>query len=251
VSRLEATVHKRLGALALEVEIEVGEETLAVVGPNGAGKTTLLLAMLGIVRPDAGRVALDGRVLFEDGSGADVLTEDRRIAYVPQDYGLFPHLTAGENVEFALGCRRPAPPARDRRDRGRGWLERLGALGYADRRPGQLSGGERQRVALARALATDPRALLFDEPFASLDVEARSEVRGFLRKQLAELALPAIVVTHDPADVEALGATVLVLEAGRAIQRGTLAELWARPASEYVTRFASGAPFRSHPTAAG
>jgi molybdate transport system ATP-binding protein len=245
VSGLEVRVRKRLGALDLEVDLEMGEGTVAVVGPNGAGKTTLLLALLGVVRPDSGRVALDGQLLFEHASGTDVPTEDRRMAYVPQDYALFPHLTAGENVEFALACRRPPPPARDRRERARALLDRLGAVGYLDRRPAQLSGGERQRVALARALAIEPRALLFDEPFASLDAGARGEVRSYLREQLAALALPSIVVTHDPADVEALGASVVVLEAGRVLQRGALADLRAHPASEYVSRFAGSAPLHS------
>jgi molybdate transport system ATP-binding protein len=238
VSRLQATLRNRRGAFELEAELEVGGTTLAVAGPNGAGKTTLLLSLLGVLRPQAGRVTLDGQLLFDDVSGRDLPTEERRIAYVPQDYALFPHLTARQNVEFALRCRRPPPV--DRRDRALALLDRLGAAAYADRMPAELSGGERQRVALARALATEPRALLFDEPFASLDVAARDEVRRSLRDRLAELRLPAIVVTHDPADVEALGAAAMVLEDGRVVQRGTLDELGAHPATDYVSRFAAG-----------
>jgi molybdate transport system ATP-binding protein len=240
VSRLEARIEKRLGALALEVDLEVEGTTgtaLAVVGPNGAGKTTTLLALLGIVRPDGGRVVLAGQPLFDAGARLDLPTEERGIAYVPQDYALFPHLTARQNVEFALACLRPAPPVKQRRERALALLERLGAAAYADRRPTALSGGERQRVALARALAREPRALLFDEPFAALDASARGEVRRYLRERLAELALPAIVVTHDRADVDGLGATVLVMEAGRITQRGTLSAVEARPATDYVARF--------------
>jgi molybdate transport system ATP-binding protein len=232
---LAARVRRRAGAFTLDVSLELGAETLAVVGPNGAGKSTLLLSILGELPVDDGAVTLDDRRLF-DGA-VDVPTEERRIAYVPQDYALFPHLTALENVAFALACRRDVARA-DRRARAGAWLERLGAAAYADRWPATLSGGERQRVALARALATEPRALLFDEPFAALDVEARDEVRVYLRARLAELRLPALVVTHDRADVEALGAAVVVLEGGRVVQRGTLAELRARPASPYVARFA-------------
>jgi molybdate transport system ATP-binding protein len=238
---LAATVRRRAGSFELDVQIAVAEAPLAIVGPNGAGKTTLLLSILGVVPVDGGRVTLDGDVLFDDQAGVDVAVEERRIAYVPQDFALFPQLTAGENVEFALACRRPAAHTRDRRDRARALLERLGALEYADRRPRALSGGERQRVALARALATEPRALLFDEPFAALDAGAREEVRLSLRAWLAELGLPAMIVTHDRRDVEALGASVAVIEAGRVVQRGELAELDAWPATDYVARFVTTA----------
>jgi ABC-type sulfate/molybdate transport systems ATPase subunit len=237
MSRLTASLRKRLGAFELDVALDVHARTLAIVGPNGAGKTTALLALLGIVRPDAGRVVLGDRPLFDGDGGLDVPTEARGIAYVPQEYALFPHLTAAGNVEFALGCLRPAPAPARRRDEARALLDRLGVGGCADRLPAALSGGERQRVALARALARAPRALLFDEPFAALDSARRGEVRAYLRARLAELALPAIVVTHDRADVAALDAEVLVLEGGRAVQHGTLAALEAAPASEYVARF--------------
>jgi molybdate transport system ATP-binding protein len=239
VSRLQASLRKRLGAFQLDVTLEVGTRPLAIVGPNGAGKTTTLLALLGIARPDEGQVVLGERRLLDTAAGAavDVPTEERGIAYVPQEYALFPHLTAAGNVEFALGCGRPAPPPPLRRQQARALLDRLGVLAAADRLPAALSGGERQRVALARALARAPRALLFDEPSAALDAGRRGEVRAYLRARLAELALPAIVVTHDRADVEALDAAVLVLEGGRPVQRGTLAELDAAPATEYVARF--------------
>jgi molybdate transport system ATP-binding protein len=230
VSRLDVAVRCRVAGFVLDAALEA-DGVVAVVGPNGAGKTSLLLSILGVVRPEAGRVVLDGRVLH-DGA-VDVPTEDRRIAYVPQDYGLFPHLTARQNVEFALGCR----PGRDREQAG-ALLERMGARSYAERRPAALSGGERQRVALARALATEPRALLFDEPFAALDVTARAEVRRSLGQWLHEVGLPAVIVTHDPADVAELDVPAVVLAGGKVVQRGTLAELRASPATDYVARFA-------------
>jgi molybdate transport system ATP-binding protein len=231
---LQAKLSVRLGTFALELALET-DACLAIAGPNGAGKTTALLALLGIVRPEGGQVRLAGQALFDAAAGVDLPTEERGIAYVPQDYALFPHLTASGNVEFALGCvGRPRP---QRREEARALLDRLGVLACADRLPAALSGGERQRVALARALARQPRALLFDEPFAALDAGARGAVRLYLRERLAELGLPAVVVTHDRADVEALGVPVLVLEGGRVVQRGSLAELEARPATEYVARF--------------
>jgi molybdate transport system ATP-binding protein len=237
VSRLEVSLRRRVAGFELDAALEVGEAPVAVVGPNGAGKSTLLLSILGEL-PAAGRVVLDGQTLLD--VGVDVPTEDRRIAYVPQDYALFPHLTAAANVEFALGCR--PGDRRERGERARALLDRLGALAYAGRLPATLSGGERQRVALARALATEPKALLFDEPFAALDVEARDGVRGYLRARLAELRLPAVIVTHDRADVEAIGAAVVVLENGRVVQRGSLAQLEANPATAYVARFCGKRP---------
>jgi molybdate transport system ATP-binding protein len=238
MTTLEVAVKTRRGAFALEVQLTAGEMPVAVVGPNGAGKTTLLLSLLGVLPVERGKVTLDGRVLFAGDSGLDLPPEERRIAYVPQDYALFPHLTASENVEFALRCLRPAPPSPERRQRARALLERLGALSYADRRPGALSGGERQRVALARALASEPRALLFDEPFAALDAEARDEVRLHLRARLTELGLPTVVVTHTRSDVEALQARVVVIEGGRVVQQGSLRDLEQHPATAYVARFA-------------
>jgi molybdate transport system ATP-binding protein len=222
--------------LAVDLTLPAGQ-VVAVVGPNGAGKTTLVLSLLGLVAPAQGRIALGPDVLFDASAGVDLPTEERRIGYVPQDYALFPHLTAADNVGFALACRAPVPPRRQRAQRARALLERVGAASYADRRPADLSGGERQRVALARALATDPRALLFDEPFAALDATARAEVRAYLRARLGELALPALVITHDRDDVEALGAQVVVLESGRIVQQGSLAQLEAHPATAYVARF--------------
>jgi molybdate transport system ATP-binding protein len=243
MSGLVATFTTRLGSFALGIDLALpGPGVLAVAGPNGAGKTTLLLSLLGIVEPAEGRITLGSDVLYDRAAGVNRVTEERGLGYVPQDYALFPHLTARQNVEFALACRSPAPARAARRAQALDLLDRLGAAAFAERRPGALSGGERQRVALARALATSPAALLFDEPFAALDPTARDEVRAYLRERLAELALPALVVTHDRADVEALRADVLVLEAGRIVQRGSLAALAATPATEYVARFCARRP---------
>jgi molybdate transport system ATP-binding protein len=240
---LSAELTTNVGAFQLRCELAVaGGQILAVVGPNGAGKTTLLLSLLGIVAPTRGRITVGDDLVFQRDEGArtatvDRATEDRRIGYVPQDYGLFPHLSARDNVDFALACLAPKPARPERRQRAQALLERLGATGFSDRRPAALSAGERQRVALARALATEPKVLLFDEPFAALDVTARADVRRTLRAHLGELGLPALVVTHDRADVEALGADTLVLEAGRVVQRGPLSALQAHPATPYVARF--------------
>jgi molybdate transport system ATP-binding protein len=225
------------GAPRLELDVEVDERGLVLVGPNGAGKTTTLLALLGLVRPARGTIAADGALLFDAGRGLDVPPEQRRLAYLPQDLALFPHLSAADNVAFGLAGR----PRRARRAQARALLDRLGVGALADRRPATLSGGERQRVALARALAVEPRALLLDEPLAALDAEARAEVRAFLCATLRELGRPFIVVSHDGGDVRALGAPVVVLEGGRVVQRGDAAALARAPATPFVARlFAAG-----------
>ena len=233
---LTANVALRSGALDLEVELEVDERGLVIAGPNGAGKTTVLLALVGARRPSRGRIAIAGDVVFDSAVGIDRPTEERGLAYLPQSYALFPHLTAVENVAFGLHGRRA-----DRIDKARALLGRLGVASVADRHPGALSGGEQQRVALARAMAPAPRALLLDEPLAALDVESRHSVRAFLVAELRELRRPFIVILHDRDDVRAFAAPIVVIERGRVVQRGELAALETSPASAFVARLLGGA----------
>jgi molybdate transport system ATP-binding protein len=230
---LEIAVARRIGGLELRVDLALERETLLVAGPNGAGKSTLLRMLLGVLAPDAGRIALDGQVLFDAEAGIDVAVEDRELAYLPQDYALFPHLDVMRNAMFGLAGLR----GEERLRRATEWLERLG-VGHLSRRfPGELSGGERQRVALARALARNPRALLLDEPFASLDPVARRELRVSLRGWLRSWRLPAIIVSHDPADT-VLADRIAVVEKGRVVQQGTLEQLRQSAASSFVSGFA-------------
>jgi molybdate transport system ATP-binding protein len=237
---LEARVVTKLGALALDVDLATGPGTLALVGPNGAGKTSVLAVILGVLRADAARVAVNGTVLADRAAGVDVPVEARRLGYVPQDYALFPHLSVRENVAFAV---RSATTARKAAldEQVDAALEAMGVRDLAGRLTPSLSGGEKQRVALARILSTKPRALLLDEPLAALDVHARREVRAFLAETLRTLALPTIVVTHDPLDVRALAARVAVLEAGRVTQSGTWDDHARHPASPVVAEFFTAA----------
>ncbi len=206
---IDLWVEGRVGGVDFDLRATSDDGPLVLAGPNGAGKSTLLRVVLGLARPPRGRVVVGGRVLLDTAAGVDVAPEDRGVGYVPQGYGLFPHLSARRNVEFALACRGL--------DRARAvdWLASMGVAEVADRRPAALSGGERQRVALARALAAEPVALLLDEPLAAVDRGTRRRLREFLAERLRALRLPAIVVTHDPADARAFGGRLHVVEAGR------------------------------------
>jgi molybdate transport system ATP-binding protein len=229
---LEIVVARAIGPLEVRIDLSLNQEAVLVAGPNGAGKSTLLRLLLGVLSPDAGRIMLDKKVLFDAERGIDVAVEDRELGYLPQDYALFPHLDVIGNVTFGLATlRRP-----DRLHRAGEWLERLGAVHLGRRFPAELSGGERQRVALARALARNPRALLLDEPFASLDPVARRELRASLRAWLFEWRLPALIVSHDPADA-VLADRIAVVERGRIVQQGTIDQLRGSAASSFVAGF--------------
>ena len=229
----------RIGQLLLEASFDTSRGPVVLTGPNGSGKTSLLLMILGVIAPERGQVSLDGTALFDAEKGVNVAVERRAIGYVPQHYGLFPHLTAAQNVEFALACQKAAPPRAERRERALSLLAELGLAPYAEQRPHALSAGERQRVALARAFASAPKALLLDEPFAALDVGTRRQVRVFLRDYLERLALPTVVVSHDAEDARAVGRHVAVLEAGRVVQSGSWEELAMNPASAFVRELTS------------
>lgn len=222
----------RVGELDLDVRLDGGVRPVALVGPNGSGKTTLLRTIAGACRPSAGVIAVGDRVLFDSAGGVDLPPEQRRVGYVPQGYGLFPHLRVLDNVRFGLANS-------SRHDNGAratalAVLEQLEADHLADRWPDTLSGGERQRVALARALVTEPHILLLDEPLAALDAAARRTMRRRLAAQLAESAVPALVITHDVYDIMALNADVHVMEQGRIVQRGPADALATHPATEFV-----------------
>ena len=230
---LQASVDVTLGPLHLDVELAVGAgEAVAVVGPNGAGKTTLLRVLAGLQPLDAGRVVLGDVVLEDAAASVDVAPESRRVGFLFQDNLLFPHLSAIENVAF--GLRSSGMGVAPARRVAAGWLDRLGLADHADVVPAALSGGQAQRVALARALATEPLLLLLDEPLAALDASTLLDARRTLRRHLDGYEGVTVVVTHDPLEARALADRLVVLEGGRIVQSGTLAEIAARPRSRYV-----------------
>jgi molybdopterin-binding protein len=218
--RLDITVPLR--AFTLELTLEVGARTVALVGPSGAGKSTVLRAIAGLIEPARGRIALGERTWFSSDARVLLPPELRAVGFVFQEYALFPHLTVRQNVAYGGQTRVDDLLRRFRIDH------------LARAKPGQLSGGERQRVALARALAREPGTLLLDEPLSALDAATKATVRGELRELLREVRLPTLLVTHDFEDAAVLADEVGVLVDGRLVQSGTPAELVAAPASPFV-----------------
>ena len=230
---LEAQVGLSIGRLDLDVELEAaGGELVVLLGPNGAGKTTLLRALAGLLPLARGRVVLDGEVLEDPGRGVRVPTEGRPVGVVFQDYLLFPHMSALDNVAFGLQAR--GLPKAEARGQARAWLERVGLDPAGKARPRSLSGGQAQRVALARTLATDPKLLLLDEPLAALDAATRVQLRRELRAHLASFDGVRLLVTHDHLEAVALADRLVVIEDGRVTQSGRPDEISARPRSRYV-----------------
>jgi molybdate transport system ATP-binding protein len=221
----------RLGAFALDIALEVpAGSCLALAGPSGAGKSSVLRVVAGLVAPDSGRISCGDEVWLDTARRVGVPPERRRCGYVFQEYALFPHLRAWQNVAYPLR----EVPRRDRHPRALELLERFGVAHLADARPRTLSGGERQRVALARALARRPDALLLDEPLSALDARTRASASRELAVVLRETGVPALLVTHDFVEASLLGDRVAVIDGGRLIQQGTAAELAASPASAFV-----------------
>jgi molybdate transport system ATP-binding protein len=229
---LTVNLTKRLPGFALDVAWSADEGVAALFGPSGAGKTLTLSCLAGLLRPDTGRIVVDGRVFFDAAAGIELPPQERRVGYVFQSYALFPHLTVAENIGFGLRDK----PRRERQERTGLVLERLGLGGMGHRRPGELSGGQRQRVALGRALAIDPMLLLLDEPLSALDAPMRAGLRDELRGMLRDWGIPAVIVTHDFAEAYRLGDRIVVYEAGRVIQSALRSDLLWQPASEAVAR---------------
>lgn len=230
--RLEIQIRVRLNGFTLDVAWSAGGGVSVLFGPSGSGKTLTLQCLAGLVRPDAGRIVVDGRVLFDGGAGIHVPPQDRRLGYVFQGYALFPHLTVRSNIAFGLR----GQPREARVQRTEEVIDRLGLVGLEDRYPHELSGGQRQRVALGRALAIEPALLLLDEPLVALDLPARRALRDELRDILTDWSIPTVLVTHDFSEAYHLGDRVVIYDQGRVRQSAPRGELLWRPASEAVAR---------------
>jgi molybdate transport system ATP-binding protein len=222
-------------AFRLDIDLAIaGGEVVALLGPNGAGKTTALRALAGLLSLHAGHIRLAGSTLDEPDSRMWTPTERRSIGVVFQDYLLFPHLTALDNVAF--GPRGHGVAKATARVTAEHWLSRVGLADFARRKPRHLSGGQAQRVALARALAVDPAMLLLDEPLAALDARTRLDTRAELQRHLVEHPGATLLVTHDPIDALVLADRLVIIEHGRIVQEGDAASITARPRTDYVAR---------------
>ena len=210
--------------ISLELAVEPGER-LALAGPSGAGKTTLLRIVAGLARPATGRVRIGEEDWLDTASGREVPAEHRRCGVVFQDYALFPTLSAWRNVAYGMNGQRR------QRQRAEELLDRFGIAALADARPASLSGGERQRVALARALATEPRALLLDEPLSALDPGTRREAQRQLNSYLAVLPIPVLLVTHSAEEASLLADRIATIERGRVVSEEAL-----RPGADRLDR---------------
>lgn len=222
------------GGFALDVAFEAPPGITVLFGPSGAGKSTILASIAGLLRPDAGRIALGDEVWFERGDGRrariDRPIHQRGVAFVFQSLALFPHMTALANVEYGIDRALAAP---ERRARALAALDQTRVGHLAHRRPATFSGGEAQRVALARAFARSPAVMLLDEPFSALDRDLRQELARDVRRLADALAVPVLHVTHHRREVRALADRVVSLEGGRVVGVGRVDEMLApEPGSE-------------------
>jgi molybdate transport system ATP-binding protein len=205
---------------------------LALVGPSGAGKTTLLRMIAGLTTPVEGTIHCADQTWLDTSTRRNVAVRERRIGFVFQQYALFPHLTARQNVEQSCRHLRAA----DRKQRALHWLGKVNLAGLEDRRPDQLSGGQQQRVGLARALAREPNILLLDEPFSAVDRATRDRLYQELAQLRRELSIPVLLVTHDLDEAMILSDQLCMLSQGVTLQSGPVAEVTQRPASVLVAR---------------
>ncbi len=232
---LHAVVRSRVSSqFTLDVSIDTPPGITILFGASGSGKSTLLRAVAGLLRPDAGRIAVGERTLFDASTGLCLPPQHRGIGYVFQHLALFPHLTARANLEFGL----QALPPGERRARIDDIAQRFHIDGLLGRRPGQISGGERQRVALARALVTDPAVLLLDEPLSALDHATQTRIIDDLREWNRARRIPVLYVTHAHREVFALGERVIVLERGRVLASGTPHDVIDLPVHETIAQLA-------------
>lgn len=212
-----------------DLSLEVKEkETLVLMGISGSGKSTLLLTILGIITPKK------GKILLNDKEINSLPIEQRNIGYLPQDYGLFPHLNVTQNISYGLRVR--GVSTQDQQAKAQEMLELVDLKGYEGRRIQELSGGQRQRVGLARALAINPDLLLLDEPLSNIDQVTKLEVATHLKNLFAKLDIPVILVTHNHEDALFLSEQLAILIEGKIEQIGTVGEIMKAPKNPFIKR---------------
>ena len=214
---LSVDIRKHLPNFSLDIRFSIEQDILVLFGPSGCGKTTTLRSIAGLLKPDAGRIELDGQVFFDSATGIFVPPRNRHIGYMFQDYALFPHMNVQRNIWY--GVKQHDQNSNDMYDKLVGLLKIEPLVSrYVD----SLSGGEKQRVALARALMANPKLLLLDEPLSSLDVDTRQELQAELKDMQKLWGIPFVLVTHDPEEAKTMGTQILFLERGRQVERKAL-----------------------------
>jgi molybdate transport system ATP-binding protein len=232
---LQVAIKKRLesdksGSFTLEVAFDAGEGITILFGQSGAGKTTTLRAIAGIVTPDEGRISIGKDIYFDSATGNSLSIQRRRVGYVFQDYALFPHMTAEQNV--AYGIKTNGVQTTSRQDRAKAMMALFKIEHVRQRYPQNMSGGEQQRTALARALASDPAVVLLDEPLSAVDAETRARLLDEIVAAQERVRIPFVYVTHNTAEAIRLGTQVVVLHEGRVKQTGHPAAVFNKSENE-------------------
>ncbi|MBE7927162.1 sulfate/molybdate ABC transporter ATP-binding protein [Pseudomonas saudiphocaensis] len=216
---LDIDIAKTLTSGKRSFELKLGfrssSQRLVILGPSGSGKSLLLKSIAGLMRPDRGYIRLDDTTLFDANAKINLAPQQRKMAYVFQDYALFPHLSVRQNIAFGLSHGLLNPRSNQHNETVEYWLDAFQLRPVADQLPEELSGGQRQRTALARALVAKPQALLLDEPFSALDSMLRSHMRRELDELQRRLQVPMLLITHDREDAEVFGDEVLNINEGR------------------------------------
>ena len=223
---LEVTIAKRFEGFTLHADFAAGNTAAAILGASGCGKSMTLRCIAGVVKPDSGRIVLDGRVLFDSEKGIDLPPQQRNVGLLFQNYALFPNMTVEQNILCALKKEKDSAA---RKAACRAALRAMRLEELAHRLPSELSGGQQQRTALARILAGKPRILMLDEPFSALDSYLREEVEGEVGSLLSTFDGTALLVTHDRDEAYRLCREMIVMDGGEVLRAGTTKEVFADP----------------------
>ncbi|MDI6727783.1 MAG: ATP-binding cassette domain-containing protein [Thermodesulfovibrionales bacterium] len=235
---LEVRLKKRVNGFTLDVEWNMDNEIVVLFGYSGAGKSMTLQMVTGLMRPDEGYIASNGKIFFDSSKDIDLPPQGRPFGYVFQDLALFPHMTVKENIQYGAN-------GMDRTERHKKTMEMIRAFhldGLEDRLPREVSGGQKQRIAIARALIRRPDVLLLDEPFSALDNPLRLEMRGLLKEVRSEFNIPVVLVTHDITEALTMADRLIVYSGGKAVQTGTPEEIYLNPATDEVVRLVHTMP---------
>jgi molybdate transport system ATP-binding protein len=240
--QLEVVVHKRLGTFDCKAEFTLTGQRVGIFGPSGSGKSTLMHMLAGLLKPDSGRIVLDGTSLFDSGAGINLSPEKRRVGVVFQHSHLFPHMNVRRNLLY--GWRRT--PIQDRHIQPEAIIEVLNLAHLLDRGVNLLSGGERQRIALARTMLTCPRLILMDEPLTGLDEELKFQIIPYLNKVFLNFQIPLLFISHSLLEMRLMTEQVLAVEKGQVVRQMTTEELaqstWVSPRQGYVNLLRLGQP---------